>query len=168
MEAQDNDFNMFSKFANFIYNARVRWTLEEDTLLRKHYPKGSVEELMEALPGRTYKAIQSRASKLGVRWAGNQVWEDYEVKTLTERFFELDIKTLRGYIFGKSKEVILLMAEKLGLIEANSIYGKWKKAAEKASKTANSARDYAMSKVKGFFNRKRELPRLTQGLLGRA
>lgn len=44
----------------------LKWTREEEEVLRKMYPKGTREAIMEALPDRTYNAITVRASRLGV------------------------------------------------------------------------------------------------------
>jgi hypothetical protein len=43
------------------------WTSEEDTLLKKIYETGSRKDLMEKFPGRTWKAIRERSTKLGLR-----------------------------------------------------------------------------------------------------
>lgn len=43
----------------------IRWTREEIELLHKLYPEGSVEDLLKAFPGRSIKAIYSKADTTG-------------------------------------------------------------------------------------------------------
>jgi hypothetical protein len=43
------------------------WRPAEDAALRRHYPDGTQEEVLAALPGRTWVAVTRRAHVLGVR-----------------------------------------------------------------------------------------------------
>ncbi|MBA1299356.1 HNH endonuclease [Pseudomonas carnis] len=45
---------------------RVRWTEAEDATLRSLYPDNNPEVLAQALPGRTYSSLITRAHTLGV------------------------------------------------------------------------------------------------------
>jgi len=42
------------------------WTLRENKIIMKHFPSGNLEDLLEMLPGRTFKDIIWRANHLGV------------------------------------------------------------------------------------------------------
>lgn len=52
---------------------RVRWEPREDALIEEHYPlKGSAwDRWADLLPGRTERAIRTRASRLGVKVEGS-------------------------------------------------------------------------------------------------
>ncbi len=50
-------------------NPALHWKAEEDELLRTNYPTATRDELMHLLPGRSYKAMKSRASFLRVKRA---------------------------------------------------------------------------------------------------
>lgn len=45
---------------------RVRWSTEDDALLREKYPNTSWSELLSLFPGRNKESIQKRAKNLGV------------------------------------------------------------------------------------------------------
>lgn len=43
------------------------WTKEEDEILKKHFWTNDSHEIAKLLPGRTYRAVQHRAKKLGLK-----------------------------------------------------------------------------------------------------
>lgn len=43
-----------------------RWTDPEKALIKRHYPTAPRADMLKLLPGRTWGAIQSKASALGV------------------------------------------------------------------------------------------------------
>lgn len=45
----------------------VPWTPDEDAALRAVYSRGGEDEILKAIPGRTKRAIRSRACRLGIR-----------------------------------------------------------------------------------------------------
>lgn len=45
---------------------RARWTLEEDRVLREHYPAGGASACIGHMPNRNAAAIRQRACKLDI------------------------------------------------------------------------------------------------------
>lgn len=61
----------------------IVWKPREDAALRKHYPEGTREEVLAAIPGRTWVAVCQRACVLGVKRARS--WtpeEDAELRRM--------------------------------------------------------------------------------------
>jgi hypothetical protein len=48
-------------------NASIRWTEEEDLILRQYYPTASREELIKLLPARNTASMKTRAHKYGIK-----------------------------------------------------------------------------------------------------
>jgi len=46
---------------------REFWSKEEDSLLKKYYPESPKEQVLKMLPKRTWRAITTRASQMGVK-----------------------------------------------------------------------------------------------------
>lgn len=70
-----------------------RWSMDEDELIRRWYPeKGpSWEKWAEMLPGRTYKAINVRAGRIGVRcdYRGPRTWTKSEDRSAVTALAEV-------------------------------------------------------------------------------
>ena len=47
---------------------KYKWSEYEDSIIKKYYPQNGFEEVQKYLPNRNKGAIQSRASKLGIRF----------------------------------------------------------------------------------------------------
>lgn len=50
------------------------WTPEEDAILKEKYPKGTAQEILQLLPGRSRHAIQTRAQKIPVQSEVKKDW----------------------------------------------------------------------------------------------
>jgi hypothetical protein len=70
---------------------KTRWTEEEETLIRQHYPTSTPEEMMTLLPGRPWDEIRRRAHLLTVKrgfpdmtGSKNPHWTDEEDQILRD------------------------------------------------------------------------------------
>lgn len=77
--------------------ARREWTEAEEGTLRRLYPTSKMAELREALPGRTAKAISSRAKVLGLRKA-----EGFDRSWNNRTWTEAEEEWFRSYVPGHS------------------------------------------------------------------
>lgn len=65
----------------------MKWSKEELEVLDRHQNLNS-KDLMAYLPNRTYEAIVQKRNKLGVQWAGQLRWEDWEQEIIeSQRFY---------------------------------------------------------------------------------
>lgn len=63
----------------------VKWTAEEDEIIRQHYTSATADELQQLLPGRTLKSIYAHAIRMGfVQQHGikRAKWSDEETERL--------------------------------------------------------------------------------------
>lgn len=66
-----------------------RWTSDEDSLLREHYPNEGVSDALRANLGRVNHAIECRVQRLGLHYIGpgrNKRWTDEELDVLKTRY----------------------------------------------------------------------------------
>jgi predicted DNA-binding protein YlxM (UPF0122 family) len=89
------------------------FTPEEDAIIRELYPTGTEEEILAKLPGRTWKSIASRASRLGVK--RHDHWTSEEDAILTENYSTVSDEELLNLLPGRSLHSIRSRANKLGL-----------------------------------------------------
>jgi hypothetical protein len=68
-------------------NPSLHWETHEDALLKEHYPRASREELLQAIPNRSFMAMVCRAWTLGIvrqvieptDVPVNMSWQDYQI-----------------------------------------------------------------------------------------
>ncbi len=112
------------------YGGGIGWTKEEDEILRINYPKlNRGESLMAQLPGRSEKAIEVRATRIGVKRdkanenaknrlfsKHNTTWTKVDEGYLKQHYGTMPIETLMENL-GRSKGTIYTKAHELGLSE---------------------------------------------------
>lgn len=96
-------------------NKAPPWLPEEDAILRKSYRKRTNIELLEVLPSKTFDAIRSRLRALGLRRKKVRKWTADEEKTLLLEWKELNPRSLRAKLKGRSWASIHAKAEEMGL-----------------------------------------------------
>ena len=62
----------------------MKWSDTEIKVLEENQNLNS-QELVELLPGRTYEGIVQKRNRLGLQWAGQLKWEDWETQVLEDR-----------------------------------------------------------------------------------
>ena len=91
----------------------VRWTSEEDDIIREHYAEGAGFEFIQTLlPGRSASSIFSRADKLGV--TSGRYWRDEELQILKEHYPVIGVNVVEQ-LPGRSPESVRIIAARLGL-----------------------------------------------------
>ena len=82
--------------------AWVKWTEDEESLLRTHFGKVGREELQKLLPHRTYRGIKQKAVNIGVLKTPTAeelrklVQDGYSTRAIGAKY-DLDGKTIHGY-----------------------------------------------------------------------
>ena len=92
--------------------ANRRWTLEEDKLLVAHYRDHGLEWLVEALPGRTSRAVVSRAHRLGVQ---SKLWTESELQLLRVCYRSCGAQYCVQQLTGRSLAAVSSQAQRMGL-----------------------------------------------------
>lgn len=93
----------------------VKWTEEEDSIIKKYYPKEGGDVYLR-LKNRTYNTVMGRASALGIGYDNeeNKKWTEEEDAILKENYIKLGkdiINLLPGRKFGS----IITRAHKIGI-----------------------------------------------------
>ena len=92
--------------------ARKKWTEEENNILRKYYrTMGSA--IVNYLPGRTYKACQAQASKLGCTYERVD-WTKEEIDLLV-RYWANTGRAIARYLPKRTATACARKAAELGL-----------------------------------------------------
>lgn len=98
------------------------WQPEEDKLLQMLWPSSSHQAILSAFPGRTWHALNGRASSLGLKrregrtpFVTLRAWSKEEERLLKELYpGETDIKEISGRL-GRSEMAIIQRAHELGV-----------------------------------------------------
>jgi hypothetical protein len=90
------------------------WSEQEDALLREHYVSKGGPWVTEQLTERTYKAVQQRAVKLGLKHRSHKYWTTKEDRLLIEHFPAMGRKT-HDLFPGRTLESVLHRAVTLGV-----------------------------------------------------
>lgn len=93
------------------------WTVPERTLIATHYATAARPDLLALLPGRTWRAIQLQASKLGVD--RNGTWQPGEDAHLRTHYAATARPDLLALLPGRSWGALQERATKLGLCRTN-------------------------------------------------
>lgn len=91
------------------------WTDEEDAALHDLYKESSWDELCEAFPGRTKKAIQTRANLLNLTRNREDGWTEEDHKRLRELYPYADWRRLKKAFPGRSIQAIAHQARLIGV-----------------------------------------------------
>jgi len=74
---------------NRVYQKRIKWTEEDNQVLRDNHLTMSVRQIMEKFfPDRTYTSIEKRCAYLGLKKHYEQKWTDEEKSLLLEKYNE--------------------------------------------------------------------------------
>lgn len=96
----------------------VRWTAEEDDIIRRHYAAGAgVAFIVTQLEGRTSPAIFARADTLGV--TSGRYWREGELQILKDHYPIIGIEVLE-LLPGRTVDAVRIMAGRLGLKKSHN------------------------------------------------
>jgi hypothetical protein len=95
-------------------NESKRWTKREIEIIKNNYSYGDQEYLLKSLPGRTWRAISTKAQRLKIKNSSRRKWTDKEIKSLKDSYDKKSWPELIK-IFDRTKMSIKRKAEKLGL-----------------------------------------------------
>jgi 5-methylcytosine-specific restriction endonuclease McrA len=102
----------------------MKWTEEEDEILRRLWPRDLKEAVFTALPGRTPKSVGYRAELLGVRrtaWVVPErgtraTWTDEENATLVQEWpGYTPLVAILAKLPGRTRGSVIAQAQKLGV-----------------------------------------------------
>ena len=93
----------------------VKWSIEEDTVIRKHYPSIDQENVMKLLPNRTWNAIGFRAGILGVSRRRRGAWTEDEDDVLHRNYGEISVKEICKLLPSRTSSAIVSRASLIGL-----------------------------------------------------
>jgi len=91
----------------------LRWTKEEDNILRTYYPKRGSRYTAEML-GRSITSVQHRALKLGIPGNGVRVWTEMEVRYLRSRYPQTPVSRICRTLH-RSEQSVRGQINRLGL-----------------------------------------------------
>lgn len=95
---------------------KKRWSAIEDDIVRRLYPTAERQDILDALPGRTWQQIIQRAKHLHVRRKRNQhAWEPEEESILMDLFSTTQQQELTRVLPRHSFHSIQKRAEQIGL-----------------------------------------------------
>jgi len=94
----------------------VKWSIEEDTVIRKHYPSIDQENVMKLLPNRTWNAIQFRGRTLGISRRRRNAWTESEDEVLYNNYGEISVKEICKLLPNRTYSAIVSRASLIGLI----------------------------------------------------
>lgn len=68
-------------------DTRVKWSLEQESILREHYSKDLVPDILALLPGKNWRAAKSKAEKLGLkRQVGRVCFSEFDLDYLRQYY----------------------------------------------------------------------------------
>jgi hypothetical protein len=93
----------------------MKWTTEEEIILRENYNKIGAKAVHEMLPHKTYMSIIHRAKKLGLSYDDPARWTEVEENLMNELYGKVDIHYLLEQLPGRSIRVACTKAARMGL-----------------------------------------------------
>lgn len=91
-----------------------RWSEYELDILKKYYTeKDGIKKIQELLPNRKYKAITTKAKRIGLK--SREYWSCEEDSLLSELYDNTMIDDIMPYFPNRSRNALILHAESLGL-----------------------------------------------------
>lgn len=97
-----------------------KWTDENLIILKDNYYNGNLDNILKLLPNRTYKAITTKAKRIGVKT--RDFWSENELEALKKHYKILEIDELLNFLPNRSKECIYIKASDLGLHREQNFY----------------------------------------------
>jgi hypothetical protein len=93
----------------------MKWTTEEEAILRENYNKLGAKAVYEMLPHRTYMSIIHKAKDLGLSYDDPNRWTELEENLLRERYGNEDIHCLLEQLPGRKIQMVCTKAARMGL-----------------------------------------------------
>ena len=95
--------------------SRLAWSAAEDELIREHYGQCSTAQISQQLTGRSVKAIDNRAWRLGVSRRGDlRPWTATEDDLIREQYGRMSAARI-GREISRTENAVVLHAVRLGL-----------------------------------------------------
>lgn len=119
---------------------RYKYTDEDIEFLKIYYPVGNWDKIFKRFPNVSKQAIFSKMSKLKIPYNKNfkdkdkdngsckvkrQAWTDEEIKIIKDNYSIHDISYVQTLLSSRSKNAIILMANKLGVPSFNKMNAAW-------------------------------------------
>lgn len=117
---------------------RYKYTDEDIEFLKIYYPVGNWDKIFERFPNLSKQAIFSKMSKLKIPYNKNfknkdkenykakkQKWNEEEIKIIKDNYSIHDIDYMQTLLPSRSKNAIILMANRLGILSFNKINATW-------------------------------------------
>lgn len=115
---------------------RYKYTDEDIEFLKIYYPIGNWDKIFERFPNLSKQAIFSKMSKLKITYnkdfkdnenckVKRQAWAEEEIKIVKDNYSIHDIGYIQTLLPNRSKNAIILMANKLGVPSFNKINATW-------------------------------------------
>lgn len=122
--------------ANNFYEENI-WTEEELNILKENYEYGNIDSLCRMLPNRSYKAITTKAKRIGLKtrdfWSIEEndiLYKNYHIKTVDEIMKLLPSRT-HNAIIAQAGNLGLVSVCKYNEDETNFIINNWKNMSDK-------------------------------------
>lgn len=115
---------------------RYKYTEEDIIFLKTYYPVGNWDKIFERFPNLSKQAIFSKMSKLKIPYHKNfndnknysnikRKWTEEEIEIVKNNYSICDIDDMRLLLPNRSKNAIILMANKLGILSFNKVNLAW-------------------------------------------
>ena len=96
----------------------MRWTKTDIEILRENYPSKSKQEILDLFPGRTWKSLRIKASRLDLK-QDSYLWSEAEIRLLKQRYEDpSESKESLIKLFNRPWAGICHKAQRLGLRSA--------------------------------------------------
>lgn len=93
-------------------NANIRFTKDDEEFLKKEYPIGNWDAIMERFPNASKQAIKTKAYKLGIR-ADYYFWNDDDLEYLENNYYKYTLDELADHFCNRyTKDAIQARALK--------------------------------------------------------
>lgn len=122
---------------------RYKYTDEDIEFLKIYYPVGNWDKIFKRFPNVSKQAIFSKMSKLKIPYnrsfqdkdnenhkVAKQKWSEEEIKIIKDNYSIHDIDYMQTLLPSRSKNAIILMANKLGVLSFNKMNIAWTKEEE--------------------------------------
>lgn len=93
------------------------WTEDELAILCENYVYGNKDKLCEMLPNRNYKAITTKAKRIGL--STREYWSVEEQKYLQQFYHTKSLDEIMNRFPNRSRNAVIAQAQKLNLISIN-------------------------------------------------
>lgn len=122
---------------NICKNMRHKYTDEDIEFLKIYYPIGDWDNIFQRFPDVSKQSIFSKMSKLKIPYNNKkfkdnenyknrkQKWTDKEIEIIKDNYSIYDIGYVQSLLPNRSKNAIILMANKIGILSFNKINAGW-------------------------------------------